>query len=68
MADEAEYGYETTEPSTDRLARARHVLALHRRVFVPEPVCNWCLTRFPCSEAGWALRVLRRGEVDGASR
>jgi hypothetical protein len=29
---------------------ARQVLQNHRRVCVPEPVCNWCLTAWPCPE------------------
>jgi hypothetical protein len=29
---------------------ARQLLHQHRRVCVPEPVCNWCLTTWPCPE------------------
>jgi hypothetical protein len=66
MAEEATYGYSTTEPAAERVVTARALLEQHRRVYVPEPVCNWCLTRYPCSHAGWSMRVLRRAEIGQA--
>ena len=33
-----------------QIVAARHILQKHRRVCVPEPVCNWCLKTWPCAD------------------
>jgi hypothetical protein len=40
------------------VARARLVLREHRRVCVPEPACNGCLSIWPCADVVWAWSVL----------
>jgi hypothetical protein len=37
---------------------ARQILQKHRRVCVPEPVCNGCLATWPCADVVWAWHVL----------
>lgn len=52
------------EPTAERVATARRFLQMHPRVFVPEPACQWCLKRYPCPDAAWAIRVLRRAQLE----
>jgi hypothetical protein len=33
-----------------QIVEARQVLQKHRRVCVPEPVCNGCLKKWPCPD------------------
>ena len=51
-----------TEPTAERVMTARRLMQMHIRVYVPEPACQWCLKRYPCQDAAWAIRVLRRAE------
>ncbi len=44
---------------TEQVATARELLDLHQRVYVPEPVCNRCLTPWPCDDVARSLRALR---------
>lgn len=53
-----------TEPTIERIAAARRQLDMHIRVCVPEPACQWCLTSWPCRDAGWAMRVVRRAQIE----
>jgi len=48
----------------ERVATARQQLELHRRVYVPEPVCNRCLTPYPCDDVVRSMRALRRADVE----
>ena len=53
------------DPTPEKMALARRLLYLHRRVHVPEPACNWCLKPWPCADGRWATVVLQRaGRVD----
>ena len=52
----------TDEVTTVQVGAARRVLQEHRRVCVPEAVCNWCLTAWPCPDVVWAWHVLRDEE------
>ncbi len=53
-----------TLPTAERIAAARRQLDMHIQVCVPEPACQWCLTRYPCGDAAWAIRVLRRAQLE----
>lgn len=57
----------STDPTAIKVATARRLLELHRRVFVPEPACQWCLKPYPCQDARWSIVVLQRatGRTDG---
>jgi len=55
-------GDDPGEVTAARVEAARRVLHAHRRVCVPEPVCNWCLTAWPCPDVVWAWHVLRDEE------
>lgn len=54
------------DPTPEKVALARRLLELHRRVHVPEVACNWCLKPWPCADGRWATVVLQRaGRVGG---
>lgn len=54
-------------PTTARLATARRLLELHTRICVPEPICHWCLRRWPCPDVRWSGQMLARGRAPGAA-
>jgi hypothetical protein len=45
-------------PTPERVGTAQRLRELHTRVCVPEPVCRWCLTAWPCPEVRWSQSVL----------
>jgi hypothetical protein len=53
-----------TVPTSARIASARRQRDLHPRICVPEPVCQRCLSRYPCAPATWALTVLQRALLE----
>jgi len=52
-------------PTPERIATARRLLAMHTRICVPEPICHWCLRRWPCPDVRWSAQMLHRGRGTG---
>jgi hypothetical protein len=45
-----------------QIVSAHEVVQIHRRVCVPEPVCNWCLKKWPCPDIASAWYTLPNEE------
>jgi len=64
------FGFEPVpaQPTDRHVETALSFLDPHRRVCVPEPVCHWCLRKWPCPAAQWAQRVLKRSAKDTSTQ
>jgi hypothetical protein len=48
-------------PTAERVATARRLRQLHQPLLT-EPLCRWCLTRWPCRAERWSSLILLNAE------